>query len=84
MARRRPPRTAKCLPSGDAAIDVLDDPSAWNALRLVGTAALRGVLIAGGLYAAGSRGRELALYTAAATGAVEAGVVAWAAWCVYK
>jgi len=39
---------------------------------------LRGALIAAGLFVAGARGRELALYTAAATAAIEVGVLVWA------
>lgn len=48
--------------------------------RVVGSMICRGALVAGGLFIAGLRGKELIYYTVAATGAVEVGVLSWAAY----
>jgi len=42
--------------------------------------AIRGVMVATGLYLAGARGTQLLSYTVGATAAIEAGVLAWAAY----
>ena len=75
-----------CLPSGDAAIQFIKGGPRWpsNGLAVLGTALLRGTLVAGGLYAAGARGKQLALYTTAATAAIEAGVLGWAFYTVCR
>lgn len=79
MARRRSSK-CKCLPSGDAAQRLIAAPSPETLAVAAGTMALRGILVAAGLYVAGARGMQLVGYTAGATVAIEAGVVAWAAW----
>ena len=76
--------TGECLPSGDAAIDLFRAPSLPNAGKVVGTFALRGLLVAGGLYLAGARGKPLLGYSAAATGAIEVFVLGWAWWCTSR
>jgi hypothetical protein len=75
-----------CLPSGTAAIEFVRGGPSWpkNGLAVLGTALLRGSLVAGGLYAAGVRGKELAKLTTAATAAIEAGVIAWAFYTVCR
>jgi hypothetical protein len=84
MAKRRT-RTSrsgaacKCLPSGDAAHRLVADPSLETAVVALGTMALRGALVATGLFIAGARGNQLLGYTVAATAAIEAGVITWAA-----
>jgi hypothetical protein len=77
---------AVCLPSGDAAIRFVRGGPGWpsDGLAVLGTALMRGALVAGGLYAAGARGKQLAIYTGAATAAVEAGVLAWAFYVTRK
>ena len=80
MAKRRS-KACKCLPSGDAAQQLIADPSLSTAGMALGTMALRGVLVAAGLYVAGARGTQLLGYTAGAVVGIEAGVLAWA---VYK
>lgn len=79
MARRRKQR-GKCLPSGDAAVDLVRAPSATNAGKVLGTFAIRGLLVGTGLFAVGSRGKDLLLQTVGATGAIEVGVLLWALW----
>jgi hypothetical protein len=74
----------KCLPSGDAALDLVTKPSPEGLLKAVGTMAMRGVLVAGGLYVAGARGSQLAGYTVAATKGIEVGVIGWALWASYR
>ena len=71
---------AKCLPSGDAAIDFVRDPTLTNTGKVLGTFALRGLLVGTGIYLAGARGSSFWLYTTAATGMIELGVLTWAAW----
>lgn len=78
MARRS--SRCKCLPSGDAAQRLIASPSPETLAVAAGTMALRGVLVAAGLYVAGARGAQLLTYTAGATVAIEAGVITWAAW----
>ena len=77
---------AVCLPSGDAAIQFVRGGPNWPAkgLAVLGTALMRGTLVAGGLYAAGARGKELVKLTAAATAAVEAGILVWAFYVTRK
>ena len=67
------------LPSGDAAIALVQTPSVRTLGGAVGTMLLRGLIIGAGLYIfTDARGRKLLSYTAAATGAVEIAVLAWA------
>lgn len=75
-----------CLPSGDAAIRFWQGGPKWpvTALEVVGTAALRGLLLASGLYLAGARDKELVKYTLAGTAAIETFVLAWAGYNVFK
>lgn len=68
-----------CLPSGDAALDFARTPTVATFVPVVGTFLLRGVLVGTGLFLAGARGKDFWVYTAAATGAIEAGVLLWAA-----
>ena len=82
MARRSVRRIGKsrCLPSGDAAVDLVRAPSAWNAARVLGTFAVRGALVGTGLFAAGNRDKTLLINTIGATTAIEVGVLLWALW----
>jgi hypothetical protein len=65
------------LPSGDAALRLMRGE--YNAVvDVVSTMLLRSTLIAGGLAVSGLRGVPLLKSTAAATAAVEAGVLVWA------
>lgn len=72
-----------CLPSGDAAISLMQGQVS-AVPKVAGTMAVRGALMAGGLYVAGARGRSLLVYTLAAATAVEIGVLLWAAYRVSK
>jgi hypothetical protein len=74
-----PPAGNQCLPSGDAAIGFTHAPSWSNFGQVLGTFAVRGALAGTGIYLAGARGKDLWLYTAAATAAIEVGVLVWAA-----
>ena len=74
---------AMCLPSGNAAIKLIDQPNLKNLIPLVGTMVLRSTLVAAGLYFAGARGKELTRYTFASTAGIEAGVLAWAFYKKY-
>lgn len=72
-----------CLPSGDAAVSLARGNVAAIP-KVVGTMAIRGALAGSGLYLAGARGKNLLVYTVAAAAAIEVGVVAWAAYRVWK
>lgn len=72
-----------CLPSGDAAVQLMrGDVSAVPSV--LATFAFRSALVAAGLALAGARGKKLMTYTLAGTGAIEAGVLAWAGYQVWK
>lgn len=77
------PNSLASLPSGDAALEFVSGPTLANTGAVVGTFLLRGAIIGVGLLAAGARGRNLAVYTASAAGAVEVAVLGWAAYKVY-
>jgi hypothetical protein len=68
----------QCLPSGDAALNFVRAPSVGGFVNVLGTVAVRGTLVAGGLYLAGVRGMNLLKYTGASVGAIEVGVLGWA------
>lgn len=68
----------QCLPSGDAAINFVRAPSLSGFGQVLGTFVVRGTLVGAGLFLAGARGTDLLIYTAAATGAIEVGVLGWA------
>lgn len=72
---------SKCLPSGDAALSFVREPTGMGALKVLGTMVVRGALVGAGLFAVGARGKQLLTYTAAGTAGVEAGVLGWA---IYK
>lgn len=80
------PAPLACLPSGDAAILFMRGGPNWpqNFLKVLGTFVLRGALVGTGLALAGVRGKELIKYTAAGTGAIEAGVILWAGYQVAR
>jgi hypothetical protein len=71
-----------CLPSGDAALNFVRNPTLKNTVSLLGTVALRSVLVAGGLAVAGARGEQLLKYTAGAVLGIETGVLIWAGYQV--
>lgn len=73
-----------CLPSGDAALQLVRAPSLTRFVQVLGTVALRGALVAGGLYLAGVRGAQLVKYTGASVAAIEVGVLGWAFYVARK
>ena len=77
------PPTSQCLPSGDAALSFVRAPSVGGLVNVLGTVAVRGTLVAGGLYLAGVRGMNLLKYTGASVAAIEAGVIGWSLVKVY-
>lgn len=75
------PSDNECLPSGNAALELMRGNT--GALpKVVGTILGRGVLVASGLYLAGARGKKLTRYSLYSVGAIEAFVLAWAAYKV--
>jgi hypothetical protein len=69
----------QCLPSGDAAIDLMNGkPGA--VVKVLSTFAVRSALVTVGCLAAGLRGWDLVKGAAGASVAVELGVLGWAAY----
>ena len=65
------------LPSGDAALHLMRGERG-AVVEVLGTVAMRSILVATGLAVAGFRGRNLAKGTLGAVLGIEAGVLAWA------
>jgi len=65
------------LPSGDAALDLVQG-KAGGLREVVGTAAVRAVVIYAALSMAGLKGKKLERATLYVSLAIEAGVIAWA------
>jgi hypothetical protein len=68
------------LPSQAAADAFVASPSLTTAIPVVASTALRGALVAGGLYALGLRGKKLAESALTGAGAIEAFVLGWSWW----
>ena len=79
-----PPTGNQCLPSGDAALSFVRAPSVVGLGKVIGTMVVRGALVGAGLFVVGARGKQLLVYTAGATLAVECGVLVWGTWQAYK
>lgn len=78
-AATTPEAASPNLPSGDAAVDLVQKPSVRTFSAVVGTMLVRGAIIGAGLYVGTeARGMRLVKYTVAATSAVELAVLLWA------
>jgi hypothetical protein len=73
------PPACECLPSGDAALNLVRKPSAATAGYAVGTGLVRAGIVAGGLYVVGGlRGKELLKTSLIAAGSIELAIMLWA------